>query len=192
MTTQDAQKESSERQLVAAAQRSERAAQKAIYQLFNERVYNLVFYSTGDRVFAEDLTQTIFLKVFRALAQFRHESKLETWIYRIALNECLNHNRRAGTRYVPLEAILGSGDEIDAAPLPDSERERSQRQAIIQQAVMDLSPKLRAVVVLKYVEGLSYEEIAQVLDCSAGTVASRLNRALATLEERLRPLRKIL
>ena len=101
-------------------------------------------------------------------------------------------NRRAAAPYVPLEAILGSGDEIDAAPLPDAARERTQRQVIVQQAVMDLPPKLRAAVVLKYGEGMSYEEIAGVLDCSPGTVASRLNRALAKLEERLRPLRKIL
>ena len=184
--------ESDERTLVAAAQGGDRAARKAIYQLYHERVYTLVFYSTQDRVVAEDLTQTVFLKVFRALPQFRHESRLATWIYRVALNESLNHNRRGGGRYVPLEAILGSGDEIDAAPPPDSRHERDQRRAIIQQAVMDLSPKLRAVVVLKYVEGLSYDEIAQVLNCSPGTVASRLNRALGSLEGRLRPLRNIL
>ena len=192
MTISDTQKEGGEKHLVAAAQGGDRAAQKAIYQLFHERVYTLVFYAANQPAAAEDLTQTIFLKIFRALPQFRHESRLATWIYRIALNECLNHNRRSSAEYVPLEAILGSGDEIDAAPAPDSRHERGQRQAIIQQAVMDLSPKLRAVIVLKYVEGLSYEEIAQVLECSAGTVASRLSRGLASLEERLRPLRKIL
>lgn len=192
MATYDAHKEMDESQLVQAAQRGERGAQKALYRRFHERVYNLVFYSTGDRVFAEDLTQTVFLKIFRALPDFRHQSSLATWIYRITLNECLNHNRRGGAQYVPLEAVLGSGEEIDARPAQDFEQERSEREKIIQRAVMDLSPKLRAVVVLKYVEGLSYQEIGEVLDCSQGTVASRLSRALTTLEERLRPLRKIL
>jgi RNA polymerase sigma-70 factor, ECF subfamily len=192
MTVQNAQFNMSEHELVQDAQRGDRAAQRSIYRLYNERVFNIVFYSIGDAVFAEDLTQTIFLKIFRALNGFRFESTLSTWIYRIAINECLNHTRGGGAQYVPLDAILGSGEEMDVNLTPDVEHERNQRQEIIQQAVMELSPKLRAVVVLKYIEGFSYEEIAEVLACSPGTVASRLNRALTNLESRLRPLRKIL
>jgi RNA polymerase sigma-70 factor (ECF subfamily) len=192
MNAQESQLDLRERELVISAQGGDRAAQKSIYKLYRERVHNIVFYSLGDAVFAEDVSQAIFLKIFRALPGFRFESSLATWIYRIALNECLNQNRRTGAQYVPLDAILGSGDDIDTTLLPDLEHERSQRQEIIQQAVMELSPKLRTVVVLKYVEGLSYEEIARVLDCSIGTVASRLSRALSGLESRLRPLRRVL
>jgi RNA polymerase sigma-70 factor, ECF subfamily len=192
MNAQESQIDLRERELVISAQGGDRAAQKSIYKLYRERIHNLVFYSLGDAVFAEDVAQAIFLKIFRALPDFRFESSLATWIYRIALNECLNQNRRTGAQYVPLDAILGSGDEIDTTLLPDLEHERSQRQEIIQQAVLELSPKLRTVVVLKYMEGLSYEEIAQVLDCSIGTVASRLNRALSGLESRLKPLRRVL
>ncbi len=192
MTIQNAQLNRSERELILDAQRGDRSAQRSIYRLYNERVFNIVYYSIGDAVFAEDLTQTIFLKIFRALSGFRFESTLSTWIYRIAVNECMNHSRGSGAQYVPLDAILGSGEEMDMNLTPDVEHERNQRQEIIQQAVMELSPKLRAVVVLKYIEGFSYEEISAVLDCSPGTVASRLNRALTSLESRLRPLRKIL
>jgi RNA polymerase sigma-70 factor, ECF subfamily len=192
MNAQESQIDLRERELVISAQGGDRAAQKSIYKLYRERVHNLVFYSLGDAVFAEDVAQAIFLKIFRALPEFRFESSLATWIYRIALNECMNQNRRTGAQYVPLDAILGSGDEIDTTLLPDLEHERSQRQEIIQQAVLELSPKLRTVVVLKYVEGLSYEEIAEVLDCSIGTVGSRLSRALSGLESRLRPLRRVL
>ena len=192
MNAQESQFDLGERELVISAQNGDRAAQKSIYKLYRERVHNLVFYSLGDAIFTEDVSQAIFLKIFRALPAFRFESSLATWIYRITLNECLNQNSRTGTQYVPLDAILGSGDEIDATLLPDLEHARSQRQEIIQQAVLELSPKLRTVVVLKYVEGLSYEEMAQVLNCSIGTVASRLSRALAGLESRLRPLRRVL
>jgi RNA polymerase sigma-70 factor, ECF subfamily len=192
MNSQESQLDLRERELIISAQGGDRAAQKSIYKLYRERVHNIVFYSLGDAVFAEDVSQAIFLKIFRALPGFRFESSLATWIYRIALNECMNQNRRTGAQYVPLDAILGSGDDIDTTLLPDLEHERSQRQEIIQQAVMELSPKLRTVIVLKYLEGLSYEEIAQVLDCSIGTVASRLSRALAGLESRLRPLRRVL
>lgn len=192
MNFQETQSNSQERELVVLAQLGDRAAQKSIYKLYRERVHNMVFYSLGDAVFAEDVSQAIFLKIFRALPGFRFESSLATWIYRIALNECLNQNRRTGAQHVPLDTILGSGDEIDGNLLPDVEHERSQRQEIIQQAVLELSPKLRTVVVLKYIEGLSYEEIAQILNCSTGTVASRLSRALSGLESRLRPLRRLI
>jgi RNA polymerase sigma-70 factor, ECF subfamily len=192
MNFQETQSNSQERELVVLAQLGDRAAQKSIYKLYRERVHNMVFYSLGDTVFVEDVSQAIFLKIFRALPGFRFESSLATWIYRIALNECLNQNRRTGAQYVPLDAILGSGEEIDGNLLPDVEHERSQRQEIVQQAVLELSPKLRTVVVLKYIEGLSYEEIAQILNCSTGTVASRLSRALSGLEARLRPLRRMI
>jgi RNA polymerase sigma-70 factor (ECF subfamily) len=192
MNFQETQSNPQERELIVLAQLGDRAAQKSIYKLYRERVHNMVFYSIGDTVFAEDVSQAIFLKIFRALPGFRFESSLATWIYRIALNECLNQNRRTGAQYVPLDAISGSGDEVDRNLLPDIEQERSQRQEIVQQAMMELSPKLRTVVVLKYIEGLSYEEIAEVLNCSIGTVASRLSRALSGLESRLRPLKRII
>jgi len=138
------------------------------------------------------VTQTVFLKVFRGLKGFRFKSSLATWIYRIAHNECLDHHRRRGAPHVPLEAILGTSVEIDRHPIAEDQQARRERQVIIQRALMQLSFKLRTVIVLKYVEGLSYEEMSRVLRCAPGTVASRLNRALAELEERLRPFRGIL
>ncbi len=181
-----------ERELVLRAQGGDRAAFKGLYERFRDRVYNLVFYSLGDQLAAEDVIQVIFIKVYRALPGFRFESSLATWIYRITLNECLDQKRRRGGQYVPLEAILGSGDEFDEALRPDERHALNQRQEIVRQAIMELPPKMRAVVALKYLEELSYEEIATVLDCAPGTVASRLNRALARLEARLRPLKRIL
>src|SRR5262249_48848209 len=103
-----------------------------------------------------------------------------------------NQTRRRGVRTVPLDAIIGSNDELDAGDLPDALQLDRERGRIVQNAVMDLSPKLRTVVVLKYVEGLSYDEIARVLECSPGTVASRLSRTLTELEARLHPLRSVL
>jgi RNA polymerase sigma-70 factor (ECF subfamily) len=181
-----------ERELVLAAQRGDRSAQKSLYQLYHERVYSLVFYALDDTTSAEDVTQIVFLKIYSSLNRFRYEAAFSTWVYRIALNECLNRNQRRGLSHLPLDEVLGSMDERDKNPSPDIRHEQNQRQEIIQRAVMELSPKLRSVVILKYVEGLSYEEIAEVLKCSTGTVASRLSRALAQLESRLRPLQKIL
>ena len=128
----------------------------------------------------------------RRLPGFRFEASPATWMYRIALNECLNQQQRRGASHVPFEEILGSDDEYDSAVPPDLAHASRERREIIRQAVMELSPTLRAVVVLKYIEGLSYEEMAEVLDCSQGTVASRLSRALRQLESRLRPFKRIL
>ncbi|HSB08522.1 MAG TPA: RNA polymerase sigma factor [Blastocatellia bacterium] len=181
-----------DRQLVEAAQSGDGNAFKALYERYRDRVYNLSFYSLGETLWAEDVLQIVFLKVFRGLSEFRFESEFATWIYRITLNECRNQLRRKPAPYVPLEAILGGIEESDSRDLPDAEQLERERRQIIQRALMDMSTKLRTVVVLKYVEGLSYDEIARVLECAPGTVASRLNRALSGLEARLRPLRRLL
>jgi RNA polymerase sigma-70 factor (ECF subfamily) len=192
MSVRDKQSDVLERDLVVAAQRGDRAAFKKIYERYRDRVYNLAFYSLGDALSAEDTLQIVFLKVYKALPGFRFEASISTWIYRIALNELQDQSRWRSAPLVPLEAILGSDEELGTEMPPDEGHAKSEREEIIQQAIMELSPKLRAVVVLKYLEELSYDEIAALLECSAGTVASRLNRALAALEERLRPLRRLL
>lgn len=192
MTVREMQPDSEERELVDAARREDRGAFKALYERYRDRVYNLAFYSLGEELWAEDVLQIVFLKIYRGLPAFRYEASLSTWIYRIAVNECQNQLQRRGAKHVPLDAILGSDEEFDSAQLPDTEQLERERRQILRDAVMDLSPKLRGVVVLKYVEGLSYDEIARVLECAPGTVASRLNRALAELETRLHPLRRIL
>jgi RNA polymerase sigma-70 factor (ECF subfamily) len=192
MKSQEPHSDIEERELIIAAQQGDRAAFKEIYDRFRDRVYNLAFYSLGESLAAEDVLQIVFMKIHRGLPDFRFESQLSTWIYRIALNQCLNENRRRGAQHVPLESLLGSGEEIDVSSLPDDKQAHNERREIIRQAVMELSPKLRSVIALKYLEGLSYDEMAQVLECSPGTVASRLNRALAQMEARLRPLRRLL
>jgi RNA polymerase sigma-70 factor (ECF subfamily) len=192
MAVQQTYSNTEERDLIAAAQQGDRAAFKAIYENHRDRVYNLVFYCLKDVRLIEDVLQNIFLKVYRGLPGFRFEANLATWIYRVTINECQNQNRRSNARQVPFETILGSSEEIDLSSLPDDWHARNERSEIVQRAVLQLSPKLRAVVVLKYLEGLSYDEIAETLECAPGTVASRLNRALEELELRLHPLKQVL
>jgi RNA polymerase sigma-70 factor (ECF subfamily) len=192
MTIHATQSDNAERELIMRAQRGDRAAFKALYESYRDRVYNIIFYSMGDELASEDILQIVFIKIYRGLPGFRFEASLATWIYRITLNECLNQQQRRGAQYVPFEAILGSDDEFDSAAPPDIEHADKERREIIQRAMMELPPKLRDVIALKYLEGLSYEEIAAVLGCAPGTVASRLSRALEKLETRLRPLRRLL
>ncbi len=183
---------SDERTLVTSAQGGDRAALREIYDRHRDSVHRVIFYWLNEPLLVEDMLQTVFLKIYRALPRFRFEAALSTWIYRIALNECLNHNQRRRMDQVPLDAILGGGEELDSTESIDDQHARREVSRILQQAVMDLPPRLRAVVVLKYVEGLSYDEIARVLECAPGTVASRLSRALSRMEEQLRPLKNLL
>jgi RNA polymerase sigma-70 factor (ECF subfamily) len=181
-----------DRELVLAAQAGDAGAFRELYETYRDRIYSLVAYSIGDPGHVQDVLQTVFFKIFRGLRNFRFQSSLSTWIYRIAHNECQDHHRRRSAPHVPLEAILGSGDEIDSRPASEDQHEQQERETIVRQALMQLPFKMREVVVLKYVEGLSYDEMSKALGCAPGTVASRLNRALAALQERLRPFDGIL
>jgi RNA polymerase sigma-70 factor (ECF subfamily) len=178
-----------DRALVMAARNGDSSAFGEFYEAYRRRIWTLVVYWTGDPLQAQDVLQTIFLKAFRGLESFRFQSSLFTWLYRIARNECLNARRRRGAPHLPLEAILGSRDEIDPTSVPDG---LEARKVILHNAVRQLPLKMREVVVLKYLDGLSYEEMSRALGCAPGTVASRLNRALEELGERLRPFGRLL
>jgi RNA polymerase sigma-70 factor (ECF subfamily) len=175
-----------ERSIVLAARRGDAEAFRELYRAYRDPVWTLVLSLVGDPSQAQDVMQNVFFKAFRGLGGFRFQSCLFTWIYRIAHNECRNHLRKRNAPYVPLQAILGSGDEIDRARVSDLEEAR---RIAIRDVVRQLPFKMREVVVLKYVEDLSYTEMSRILGCPPGTVASRLNRALAELEMRLRPFR---
>ena len=141
-----------------AAQGGDRAAFKLIYDRYRDRIYNLIYYSIGDPLSAEDVLQIVFLKVYRALSGFRFEARFSTWLYRIALNECMNQNRGRAWPHVPFEALLGTGEDIAASEAPDHQQALSERREIIQQAVLELPPDLRAVIILRYLDELSYRK----------------------------------
>jgi RNA polymerase sigma-70 factor (ECF subfamily) len=178
-----------ERRIVAAAQRGDEEAFRELYQAYRDPIWTLINSLIGDPLQAQDILQNVFFKAFRGLGGFRFQSGLLTWIFRIAHNECRNHLRKRIVPFLPLEAVLGSQDEIERTRAAD----RSEaRKAALRAAVMDLPFKMREVIVLKYLEDLSYKEMSRILGCPPGTVASRLNRALAELEWRLRPSRGLL
>lgn len=174
--------------LIRAAQQGDTSAFKQLYEQYYDRVYGLIYYSLIDGHQAEDALQTVFVKVFQALPFFRLESSLLTWIFRVALNECKNRNRRRKI-FIPLSWISDAVNHPDPRPTPDAVHASRELGLHVRQAVMNLKPEYRTVVVLKYLEELSYEEISSLLRCSPGTVGSRLNRALHILGEQLRPFR---
>lgn len=174
--------EGADRELVQACQRGERDAFRALFEQYRNKVYSIALRFAGDDATAMDIAQDTFVKLFSSIRDFRGESSFDTWIYRLVVNSCMDHRRRAW-RVMPLADRFQQTLRDPADSL--KELLRSERGGQVRAAVERLSPDLRIVVVLRYTEGLSYEQIAEVLGCSQGTVASRLNRAHKRLEQRL-------
>jgi RNA polymerase sigma-70 factor (ECF subfamily) len=177
-----------EREVIEGCQRGDHDAFRALFEAHKDKVYSIALRYSGNEAVAMDIAQEIFLKLFSCIRNFRAEASFDTWLYRLVVNHCLDHQRR-GRKLIPLvEGFL----EIVCAPRETVLHEllRAELQQHIQQVVDRLSPDQRIVIVLRYTEGLSYEEIAEILGCSAGTVASRLNRAHKILERRLSHIRE--
>jgi len=158
-------------------------------------VYNLILSMLGDVADAADGTQEVFLKAFRGIRSFRQGSSLKTWLYRIAIREALNHKRwfkRHLQKNVSIDAEPEEGHaavEIeDLAATPFEQFAAHEIQAAVQNALQEIPEVFRSAVILRDLEGLSYEEIAEVLECSAGTVKSRILRGRRALKDLLEPL----
>ncbi|SRR6266404_129965 len=176
-------------QLVRACQDGSTEAYRELYECYKAKVYSLALYMTGDSHIAEDLTQEIFVKVFRDLPAFRFDASFSSWLYRVATNTCLNSLRgRRARREVAIEAVAGTRQEFDPKESLEDQEMRRQVQRAVREAILTLKPSLRVVVLLRYVEDLSYSDIGMVLSCSQGTVASRLSRAHRVLERKLKSL----
>lgn len=174
--------------VIRACQQGDRDALRLVFEAYKDRVYSIAIYSLGGyEAAAADVTQQVFLKLMTRIGQFRGDSEFTTWLYRLVVNTCLDE-RRKQRRFVPLaEFALTNKTKREA-----SQATRYARQEIsghVQGAIAELKPKLRLPILLKYIEGLSYEEIAAVLGCSKGTVGSRLNRGHKALAKRLERLR---
>lgn len=176
-----------EQDLLAECRNGSRRAFEQLYRANQKRVFSVALnFFGGRRELAEDVTQQVFLKIFAKLGEFRREAEFTTWLYRITVNACLDEQRRQ-RRFFSLENFFG---ELRAKKTPELRLERRELCDEVQRAIAALKPKFRLPILLKYSEGLSYEEIARVLDCSIGTVSSRLNRGHKMLAQKLAHLRK--
>ena len=171
-------------QVIEACQQGDRDAFRCLFETYKDKVFSIAVYSTGgDRALAEDVTQQIFLKLFTAIRQFRGDSEFTTWLYRLVVNACLDE-RRKSRRLIPFEMTGAMEKPADKKP-QERQYARFEVAEAVRLAISELKPAFRLPILLKYVEGLSYEEIAEVMGCSKGTVASRLNRGHSQLAKRL-------
>jgi RNA polymerase sigma-70 factor (ECF subfamily) len=179
-----------ERTLVTELKAGSEAAFDHVVTHYHGPVFNLALGIVGHRHDAADVTQEVFLKVFRGIHGFRGGSSLKTWLYRIAIREALNHQRwrhRHHREQFSLEddthaPSLGSRLE-NSDPSPFDETALREQQDLVRSALMQVPPPFRGAIILRDLEGLSYEEVAEVLEISVGTVKSRILRGRRALRE---------
>ncbi|WP_028104089.1 sigma-70 family RNA polymerase sigma factor [Pseudoduganella violaceinigra] len=175
-----------DRELVERARAGERAAFDQLVGRYQRRLLRLVLRLLRDQAEAEDVVQETFLRAYRALPRFRGEAAFFTWLYRIALNGARNAILRRRQRGAP--ALLPSQAPAPEIGTPESMLLSKQVMLAIDAALEALPLELRTAIVLREIEGLSYEEIGEIMECPLGTVRSRLFRAREAIARRLRPL----
>lgn len=189
---------SEERKLIERCKSGDRQAYDILIRAYEKRVYNLAYRLSGHYDEANDISVDAFLRVYQALKLFRGESNFSTWLFRIVTNVYLDRRKRSRNKqhlsleeYIELEENSVARQIEDPSPTPSYIAEAHERQDMLQKAIASLPDYQRAMIVLYHTEGLSYEEIADVLTLPIGTVKSRLNRARLTLREKLEPLKEL-
>jgi len=177
-------------ELIEACRRGEVEALRSLYEAHKDKVYSIcLYYFHGEPAAAADATQQVFLKLITNIRQFRGTADFSTWLYRLVANTCLDGARRARARAARVASEI-EPDTLAGAGSQEEDLIRSQRARLVQEALSALPPKFRLPLLLRYFEDLSYEEMAEVLRCSMGTIASRLNRGHKMLASKLETLRR--
>jgi len=178
--------------LVTRWKAGDESAFESLIRRHEGRVFSLLLRMLGNREDAEDVAQETFISLHRHGQRFRHDARFSTFIYRVAANAALNRRRALGrknARLRKLETRQAAGDDLPTSPRnPESAMYGAQVQVQVQDALLELPPDLRAATVLYDIEGLSYREIAAVLEIPEGTVKSRIHRARSALRESLKGL----
>ena len=184
-----------DQQLVERAQRGDKRAFELLVEKYQRKLARLVARLVRDPGEVEDVTQEAFIKAYRALPSFRGDSAFYTWLYRIGINTAKNYLVATGRRAPTSTAIdaeeaegIESGEQLRDINTPESLLLSKEIATTVNAAIESLPEELRSAIQLRELEGMSYEEIAKLMDCPIGTVRSRIFRARETIAERLKPL----
>ncbi|HYL68288.1 MAG TPA: sigma-70 family RNA polymerase sigma factor [Candidatus Limnocylindria bacterium] len=184
-----------EAELVTELQAGSDAAFDWLVTYYHAGVFNLVYGILADPADAADVTQEVFLRAFRGIRGFRRGSSLKTWLYRISVRQALNHRRwfwRHHRQQISIDAEVEgknpANELTDKEATPLEQYEAHETQATVRRGLAQVPPLFRSAVILRDLEGLSYEEVAEVLEVSVGTVKSRILRGRRLLKEALDPL----
>ncbi|MDI4637627.1 MULTISPECIES: RNA polymerase sigma factor RpoE [Halomonadaceae] len=183
-----------DQQLVERAQRGDTRAFDLLVKKYQHKIIGLIGRYVHDHAEVQDVAQEAFIKAYRALGKFRADSAFYTWLYRIAINTAKNHLVSRGRRppgsdmdIVDAEIVDQSGRLSDIES-PEASIARDQLEAAVFEAIEDLPEDLRTAITLREFDGLSYEDIAHIMDCPVGTVRSRIFRAREAVDRHIQPL----
>lgn len=180
--------------LVVRVQQGDKSAYDLLVVKYQHKIIQLVNRYVKDSSEAQDVAQEAFLKAYRALGNFRGESAFYTWLYRIAINTAKNYLMSRSRRSVDMQVDLQDAEEIEKAPqlqgieTPESHLLNEEIVETIKTAIAKLPEEMRIAIMLREFEGMSYEEIAEAMDCPVGTVRSRIFRAREAIDNKLNPL----
>ncbi len=183
-----------DKELVQRVLDGDKSAYDVLVLKYQHKIVQLVNRFVKDPSEAQDVAQEAFIKAYRALDKFRGDSAFYTWLYRIAINTAKNYLMSRSRRYSDYEVDVQEAEQVENAPqlkgldTPVTDLMNEQIIATIKQAIEKLPDEMRTAIMLREFEGLSYEEIAQTMDCPVGTVRSRIFRAREAIEEKLHPL----
>ena len=187
-----------EGQLIAKAKTGDIEAFEQLIEGYQKKVFNIALKTIGNYDDASELAQEALIRVFKSIKTFKEESSFSTWIYRITTNVCLDELRKRKNRKVISidENINHEDNEIkvqieDDKPTPDIAAEKNELKRVVNSAIQCLSDEHRTMIVLRDIEGFSYEEIARFAKCPEGTVKSRINRARQALKGLLKKKKEL-
>ena len=172
-----------DKHIVAQARRGELSAFEELVTRYEKRVYAIALRSSGSPEDAADITQEVFLRAWRSMKDFRGDSGFATWLFRITMNQCVDYARHKQSQPPTQPLVQGEDDEERELPLPDTALENSELGRELAAALDEVSDEHRRIVLLRDVSGMSYTEIAEILEVSEGTVKSRLSRARIALRK---------
>lgn len=183
-----------DQQLVERAQKGDNRAFDLLVRKYQHKIIGLISRYVHDHSEVQDVAQEAFIKAYRALGNFRSESAFYTWMYRIAINTAKNHlvsrSRRPPGNDMDISdaEIVDQSGRLSDSESPEASIARDQLEAAVYEAIENLPDDLRTAITLRELDGLAYEDIAQVMQCPVGTVRSRIFRAREAVDEHIRPL----
>jgi len=183
-----------DKELVRRVKKGDKQAFDLLFSRYQHKILNLVSRYLRDQQDVEDVTQEAFIKAFRALPRFRGESAFYTWLYRIAINTAKNHLVARSRRPPGVDVDIDDAEFMDGTDVlresesPEAVLSRDELAEVINATLSELPDDLRSAVTLREFDGLSYEQIAEIMDCPVGTVRSRIFRAREAIDQRIEPL----
>ncbi|HHV97234.1 MAG TPA: sigma-70 family RNA polymerase sigma factor [Clostridiaceae bacterium] len=184
--------------LIEKSKKGDISAFEELIETYQNKVFNIAYSMLNNYEDANDVAQEVFIRVYKSIKNFKGESSFSTWLYRITTNVCLDELRKRKNKNVvsidediPFDDGEVTRQIVDDGPTPDIIAEKKEVREIVNEAIGQLSEEHKTVIILRELQGLSYEEISKIINCPRGTVKSRINRARSALKNILKSKKEL-